>query len=356
MAGITFPGRSRYVDRSSPGSGSRGTDQPTLRTLPDEPSGRIRDRFDGEPAQPSPQSAPSNAPFGTPDQLAAFRRAAEGARAYEDQTDTNVLNDPRFRSYVTTGTYTPSGQAWPDAERAGANFGRQPGPSPQPPPPGNPGAGTFDDPWTSQLEKLINDQLRAVTSPPENSPQAQLTRFLLDQFQKLSANPGYTPEQQAVLRTQAFEPLEDRRQAAKRRALEVASARGFLPSSGLTDQVEAANGGLEPLDVAYDRMRTVLDRDLSINAINRQDADLVKALQMISGANAQDQQARQQALNLSTLLYQLPINAQQNASAVINGTGSPASLLGQVIQLAQANQNNSADWFRSLGLYAGLGG
>src|SRR3990167_4781413 len=45
----------------------------------------------------------------------------------------------------------------------------------------------------------------------------------------------YTPNERAILQTEALEPIESLRQASKTRALERASSRGFGPSSGLTE-------------------------------------------------------------------------------------------------------------------------
>lgn len=214
--------------------------------------------------------------------------------------------------------------------------------------------GTFSDPWTAQLEALITGQLNALTNPDPNSAQSQLQNFLMKRFGELSNNPGYSTAEQALLNTQAFEPIESMRNASNRRAIERASARGFLPSSGLTYQTESPYGGNESLDTTYDRMRTVANRDLAINNINKRNADLTSAAQIGTAAQSNEQSVRNQALQLATLLYQLPINAQNQALAVINGTGSPVSLLPYIMQMAQSNQANSANFWGSIGSLAGL--
>ena len=56
--------------------------------------------------------------------LTAFRQAADKNRYYEDQTDANVLNDPRYAQFMQTGVYTPSNSPYPDDEINGANFGQ----------------------------------------------------------------------------------------------------------------------------------------------------------------------------------------------------------------------------------------
>lgn len=210
-------------------------------------------------------------------------------------------------------------------------------------------SGTFSDPWTAQLEALINQQLQSVQNPAAGSPQATVMDFLMQRFNELANSPGYTADEQAILNTQALEPIEDLRAASKQRALQSASARGFLPSSGLTSLTQAANGGTEQLDTAYDRMRTVANRDLAVNAINKRNTDLASAVQLGQAALSQDQGQMDKALQLATLLYQLPIQAQNQALAVINGTGSPQSLLPYIVQMAQANQQQSDSFWQTLG-------
>jgi hypothetical protein len=257
----------------------------------------------------------------------ADSQSAAGNTLYGSGTN-NALNIPG-------GSFTPQ----PNDPRIATGQAGQPYPYP-----GN----TFSDPWTSQLEGLITNQLNALTNPQPNSAQSQLMNFLQQRFGELSSSPGYSPEERALLNTQAFEPIEAQRQAAQKRVLERASMRGILPSSGLVQDEYATN------DRSADQLRTVANRDLTINEINKRQADLGTALQLGQAATAQDQSTRTQALSLATLLYQLPIQAQNQALAVINGTGSPQSLLPYVIQLAQAGAQNNADAARQAGLLAGL--
>jgi hypothetical protein len=56
------------------------------------------------------------------DYLSKFRDAADDARYYEDKTDVNLLDNPRYLHFVETGEYLPSDQAFPDNEIDGANF------------------------------------------------------------------------------------------------------------------------------------------------------------------------------------------------------------------------------------------
>ena len=202
--------------------------------------------------------------------------------------------------------------------------------------------GQFSDPWNSQMESLLTSQLNGLTNAPPGSPQAMLASYLTQQFQTLAGANGYTPQEQAMLNTQVGSPIEALRTAANQRVLERAGQRGILPSSGLVQNEYATN------DRTYDQMRTAANRDLAVNQINRAQSQRQEALGNITGLNTQQQQVNAQALQLATLLRQLPIDAQNQAMQVINGAGSPSALLQQVTQLAQQSQGNTSAYWSAL--------
>lgn len=214
----------------------------------------------------------------------------------------------------------------------------------------------FSDPYTSMLETIIKSQLGQAQQPVNSAPYDTLSNFLTSRFNDLSQSPGYSPAELALLKTQASEPIEDLRTASRNRAMQRAAAAGFLPTSGISQLTQGQNGLPETLDTAYDRMRTQSARDLAINAINQRRQDLNQAGtiggQVIGLQNQQfgDQQQRNNvALNLATLLQQLPAQAQAEALAVINGTASPANLLGTVAQITQQNRQNTFNQWAGIG-------
>jgi hypothetical protein len=196
----------------------------------------------------------------------------------------------------------------------------------------------FDDAASAQLEGIARAQMGEVRSNPGLN---QLMAFLDKEFGRLSTNPGYSPEDLALLNTQAFEPIEQRRQADQRRVLERTAARGFLPSSGLTEDLS------QQADTEANRQRTVAGRDLAINAIGQRRADLDRALQIgsLRGLDIPRSQ-RSEELNLSKLLYQMPRDALQDLLAVINGSPSSNDLFSQSLQaqnLSMLNQRQNDD-------------
>lgn len=219
----------------------------------------------------------------------------------------------------------------------------------------------FDDPYTKRLEDIINQQLSALEQPQSNPAMDQLLEFLNKQFQTLSTAPGYSPEDLALLRTQFLEPIERDRAAGRQRVLERTAARGMLPSSGLHEQDLQ-----EMVDRPSEERRIAAQRDLAIDAINRRRQDLDRALNLgqvgavqIPGLQRdEDRQRRTEALQLASILYDLPNRALQENLAVINGAPGPESLFNQAVQLQNVrNQQqaiNQQKWAQIGALLAGL--
>ncbi|MEY2873004.1 MAG: hypothetical protein RLZZ373_375 [Pseudomonadota bacterium] len=187
----------------------------------------------------------------------------------------------------------------------------------------------FDDPYSNQLEGIAKAQMGEVRSNPGLD---QLMAFLNQQFSQLSTHPGYQPEDLALLNTQALEPIEQRRKADQQHVLERTAARGFLPSSGLTEDLA------QQVDTEANRQRTVAGRDLGIQAIGQRRADLSQAMD-IGRAIGLDipKSQRSEELSLAQLLYQMPRNALSDLLAVLNGSPNSSDVFGQGLQSQQAS-------------------
>lgn len=263
--------------------------------------------------------------------------------------DRGLFTDPAFRSFVQTGqiqNQIASSQA--GRQPSAFNFSNMPG-------------FQFDDPYTKQLEDLVRQNLSAIQQPQANPALDQLTQFLQKRFTDLSQSPGYSPEELAVIRTQMLEPIERDRQANRERVTQRTAARGFLPSSGLHEQDLQ-----EFVDRPAMEARTAAQRDIAINAIGQRRADQNQAINVgkIAGVEipglqrAEDQGRRAEALNLSSLLYDLPNRAMQQAQSVIGGSPGPENLFSQAIALQQAQQQqqavNAQKWAQIGQMIAGL--
>lgn len=209
----------------------------------------------------------------------------------------------------------------------------------------------FNDPYTKMYEDVLKAQLESLTG--QNAQMQQLMNFLNKQFETLSASPGYSPEELAVLQTQAFEPIEAQRRAAQQRILERASARGVLPSSGVIQ------GEQRLADTDYDRLRAAANRDVALAGINQQKEKRQEALRLAQlGVSIPDARGMQ-GLDVANLLYQLPRTAMMDANAILGGS-SPTGALSPFISLfsqqmgqQRYNQMNSQQLMEMLGQILG---
>lgn len=188
----------------------------------------------------------------------------------------------------------------------------------------------FNDPYTQLLEQIGKRQIDSLTG--QNPQMAQLMDFLNKRFGELSTSQGYSPDEMAILNTQALEPIEALRKASQQRELERTARAGYLPSSGITlDQQQK-------IDTGSDQMRTAANRDLTINSINKRNLDQNQALQLAQMGLSIPQQQNAQALDVANVLYQLPRQAMMDANTIVNGA-SPTNVLSPYIQLLQQQQS-----------------
>jgi hypothetical protein len=186
----------------------------------------------------------------------------------------------------------------------------------------------FDDHYSKQLEGIASAQMGQVRSNPGLD---QLMTFLNQQFTNLSTNPGYSHEDLSLLNTQAFEPIEARRHASQQRVMERTAARGFMPSSGLTEDMA------QQVDMDADRQRTVAGRDLGIQAIGQRRADLGQAMDIGRTIGLEiPKSQRAEELMLAQLLYNMPRQSLQDLMMVLNGSPNSSDLFGQSLQSQQA--------------------
>lgn len=341
-------------------------------------SGGIQPLPDPQPDPAPPQPAAFN-PFGGEEEsrtkaaLDAFRNEARSRGLAVDQGDKEAYAQmqagfgslPELESQISRAQ---SGQA-PSFD---GNF-----------------SGWFDDPSTKLYEQTAKRQMGQIWDNPDlnslinigrrqrdeirdNPALKQLQDFLQQRFTEFSETPGFSPQEMAVLNTQAFEPIEEQRKAAQDRATQRMAARGFLPSSGV-GEIDARN-----IDRDFDKLRTVANRDLAVRGIDRRDQDLAAAEQIatvLGQTLPQNQRAeefnlartlgltipqgqRAEELNLANILYGLPRNALMDALAVINGSPGTNQLYQGTDQLARQRyleqQQEQERWNQIAQLIQGL--
>jgi len=196
----------------------------------------------------------------------------------------------------------------------------------------------------------------------------QLMSYLRQRSSELQ-QPAYTGAEREVFRTQALDPIERDRQAARARALQQISARGFDPSSGLAQEL------LNLVDRAYDAQRAGVQNELAYRQITEersreQEAQaLLQSLaqlplavargdvDFINQLNALIATPGQQALTTAGTLAELPVQRTQLGLDVLGRGSTPLSTVPGLLALLEGTQrqqllrqSQAADYWRNLGL------
>lgn len=322
------------------------------------------------PNQPQPSQSPTPAP-------PPPARAPSGVP--QDWFDDFVRRNPGDEGRAASA-YAPTSHRTYDSQN----------PTFQPAPPANfntglSGAyhGVFNDPLTKQYEQLLQAQLATYQQQQatmrEQAQQAaqrrtateeavrRLTDYTNQRVTKLQA-PAYTGAEQEVLRTQLLDPLERDRQAARKRALETISGRGYELDSGVAQQL------LLEVDRAFDEQRThaqgtVASRQIEEQRSREQEAQqLLQYLAQLPDATARGDldfvnytqglinQPGAQTLTTGQLLADLPTQRLNDALSTLGMSPSMSGANSNTIQLLQQLQNQRymqqrqwADYFGSIG-------
>jgi hypothetical protein len=208
------------------------------------------------------------------------------------------------------------------------------------------------DPLIAGYIDRMNGILDKLSQPQPINPtlQTAITKLsgpqtvdpvLMDAITKLQGmfdNPGYTPQQRALMRTGVQEPLESQRASAQQRALGRASERGLGLGSGVLEQ--EAQG----IDQGYDRLLEEALRSMATNEIGLQNQQRMGSIGQLagigqnltgldqqrlsllgsigSGLQGQDLAALQAAMSGSQGLGQLPMQLMQSQIAAMNALGN----------------------------------
>lgn len=259
---------------------------------------------------------------------------------------------------TTTTTTTPSPTAPWTPPTPPNNPGGGPGGVPRPP-------AQFNDPLTAQYEGLLQSQLdlygrnqRELEDAAERARKTReateaavkrLTDFINGRVTNLQG-PAYTGPEAEVLRTQLLDPMERDRQAARDRALQQISSRGFDPSSGIAQdllrQVDqafdsyriSAQGGLAKAQIQEERSREqeaqALLQYLAMlpDAVARGDLDFVAYVQNLIAHPGE------QGIAIGQLLADLPSQRLNDALATMGIAPSMSGVSNSAIQMLQQQQ------------------
>jgi hypothetical protein len=293
---------------------------------------------------PSPQSLEAMGPM-----LAQYgiRLGPRNARGF---TDGIILPNGQFIDVITSATET-GGTGWAWQTGAGGHNGSSGGS-------GGPGGGgiggvqlpgsQFNDPHTKMLEELMLARINSLQSGDDAGLQ-RLMSFLEQRFSDLQG-PGRTGAEEEVLRTQALDPIERDRQAARQRLTERLAARGITQESGIFQQA------LAQLDHEFDGMRAQTQTSMASNEIQRREGSQQMAVNVAMSMYDIPQGRAREALGYAGSLADLGPQRLQLAMQAAGMGGSPQSMFSSLMQMAQLNQNSQLLDQRNSGqLWQGLG-
>lgn len=145
-----------------------------------------------------------------------------------------------------------------------------------------------------RLTQFINQRVAGLQQPdPAAAEVERLLGFLGQRATKLQG-PAYTGTEQEVLRTQLLDPIERDRQAARKRALQTISSRGYELDSGVAQQL------LLEVDRAFNEQRTSAQGALSQRQIEEQRSreqeaqTILDYLPQVKRGQAEQQRGREQ--------------------------------------------------------------
>jgi hypothetical protein len=198
------------------------------------------------------------------------------------------------------------------------------------------------------LEELMLARINSLQSGDDAGLQ-RLMSFLEQRFSDLQG-PGRTGAEEEVLRTQALDPIERDRQAARQRLTERLAARGITQESGIFQQA------LAQLDHEFDGMRAQTQTSMASNEIQRREGRQQMAGNVAMSMYDIPQGRAREALGYAGSLADLGPQRLQLAMQAAGMGGSPQSMFSSLMQMAQLNQNSQLLDQRNSGqLWQGLG-
>lgn len=187
-----------------------------------------------------------------------------------------------------------------------------------------------------RLSDFINQRVQTLKGPSEYEDEAKrLTAYLTqrtaelqgpwadeDEAQRLMdylaqrttelQEPAYTGTEAEVLRTQALDPIERDRQAARQRALQNIGARGFDPTSGIAQEL------LNQVDRGFDEQRAGAQGNLAYRQITEERSRQQEAQELLAAQRG-----------LADTLAQGKRGRQQEAQGLLEQQRQIADLIGQ---------------------------
>ena len=214
----------------------------------------------------------------------------------------------------------------------------------------------FNDPFRQQYIDAAQRRAQQLGNLAEPEYQ-RMIKYLEDRFADLKGG-GYTGAEHEVLRTQALDPIERDRQAARKRMIERMAAAGHTMESGPMQMA------LNEVDKAFDEMRAGTQGALATTELQRREGrnqraemlagalhdipharaneqlDVFSALEAMESFKRQEEEGRaREAIGYSGMLADLGPQRLQLAMQMAGMGGNFSPLSNTLMQMSQLNQN-----------------
>jgi hypothetical protein len=206
----------------------------------------------------------------------------------------------------------------------------------------------YSDPHTKLLEELMLARIGSLQQGNDPGYQ-QMMAYLQQRFQDLQG-PGRTGAENEVIRTQALDPIESDRQAARKRVTERMAAAGHTMESGVMQMA------LNEVDKAFDGMRASTQNVMASDELQRREGRNQYAEGLAGTIYGIPQARNREAIGYAGALSDLGPQRLQLAMQAAGMGGSPQSMFQSLMQMAQLNQNSALLNQQNSGqLWGGLG-
>ena len=191
----------------------------------------------------------------------------------------------------------------------------------------------YNDPYTKLYEELVRARISALQGGTDPGYQ-QLMQYMQQRFQDLQG-PGRTGAENEVIRTQALDPIENDRQAARKRTMERMAAAGHTMESGVMQMA------LAEVDKAFDGMRATSQNTMATDELDRREGRNQRAESLASSIYAIPAARDREAIGYGESLADLGPQRLQLAMQAAGMGGNPQSMFNSLMQMAQLNQTSA---------------
>ena len=196
------------------------------------------------------------------------------------------------------------------------------------------GGTTFSDPATSRWEGATNQVSNRLMQPQANPDFQPYVDYMRNYFKQLQ-QPGSTPAQQDLMQTQALDPLERQRTAARQQVTQRFAQKGV--QGGMVERA------LQDVDRQFNEMRTGTQSRFAMNQIT-QDQQRQQQAAQVGASLSQAQQAAAtndegRMMQALSLMFQIP-QYQDTRLTLANNMLQPMNPTSLLANLGYINANN----------------